>query len=344
MGVSFFISTQAFGQLPSYLPTNGLVGWWPFNGNANDESGNGNNGTVNGTNYVNDRNGINNSALFQNNNNSYVKTQSKISNSANNFTISFWAFPNQIDLVKNQGTTGNEGYGTMPIIHPAHGSNWGSQSMNAGVGINVGTNQIQVVEHTHLFIGSPLVYSTQITGWNHFVLVYEQHQPKLYMNGSLVAFGLVSSIQNVHPSSGFCSVYAQSGFGRSFSPNGTPVGNYNGSFDDIAIWNRVLTPQEIINLYNGYNVGIEEENEVDGLKIFPNPANNHITIDNGNFSAMAGYSIKITNNAGQQVFQSAINQQQFYVDLSTWSGNGLYFVHLIDPQNNTVTIRKIVLQ
>ncbi len=39
-------TTQA--QLPDYLPTEGLVGWWPFNGNANDESGNGNNGVVNG--------------------------------------------------------------------------------------------------------------------------------------------------------------------------------------------------------------------------------------------------------------------------------------------------------
>ena len=39
---SFIFSLNAFGQTPSYLPTNGLVGWWPFNGNANDESGNGN--------------------------------------------------------------------------------------------------------------------------------------------------------------------------------------------------------------------------------------------------------------------------------------------------------------
>ena len=37
-----------FAQVPSYVPSNGLVGWWPFNGNANDESGNGNNGVVNG--------------------------------------------------------------------------------------------------------------------------------------------------------------------------------------------------------------------------------------------------------------------------------------------------------
>jgi hypothetical protein len=85
-------------------------------------------------------------------------------------------------------------------------------------------------------------------------------------------------------------------------------------------------------------------NNENTILIYPNPASDHITIDNGNFAAMAGYSIKIENNAGQQVFQSAINQAQFYVDLSSWTGNGLYFVHLIDPQNNTVTVRKIVLQ
>jgi hypothetical protein len=85
-------------------------------------------------------------------------------------------------------------------------------------------------------------------------------------------------------------------------------------------------------------------NNENTILIYPNPASDHITIDNGNYTAMAGYSIKIENNAGQQVFQSLINQAQFYVDLSTWTGNGLYFVHLIDPQNNTVTVRKIVLQ
>ena len=51
------LSTLTFGQnVPSYVPTNGLVGWWPFNGNANDESGNGNNGTVNGATLTTDRN------------------------------------------------------------------------------------------------------------------------------------------------------------------------------------------------------------------------------------------------------------------------------------------------
>ena len=91
-------------------------------------------------------------------------------------------------------------------------------------------------------------------------------------------------------------------------------------------------------------LGLPAPNNENTILIYPNPASDHITIDNGNYTAMAGYTIKIENNAGQQVFQSLINQAQFYVDLSTWSGNGLYFVHLIDAQGNTVTVRKIVLQ
>jgi hypothetical protein len=42
-------------QVPAYVPTNGLAGWWPFTGNANDLSGNGNNGTVSGATLTADR-------------------------------------------------------------------------------------------------------------------------------------------------------------------------------------------------------------------------------------------------------------------------------------------------
>ena len=45
----FLVGFSAIAQVPNYVPTNGLVGWWPFTGNANDLSGNGNNGTVNGS-------------------------------------------------------------------------------------------------------------------------------------------------------------------------------------------------------------------------------------------------------------------------------------------------------
>jgi hypothetical protein len=53
--VLFLSVSHLLAQVPSYVPTDGLVGWWPFNGNANDESGNGNDGVVNGATLTEDR-------------------------------------------------------------------------------------------------------------------------------------------------------------------------------------------------------------------------------------------------------------------------------------------------
>ena len=52
-----------YAQVPTYVPTNGLIAYYPFNGNANDVSGNGNNGTINGANLTNDRINSANSAI-----------------------------------------------------------------------------------------------------------------------------------------------------------------------------------------------------------------------------------------------------------------------------------------
>ena len=52
--LGFTVSTHA-QNVPAYVPTNGLAGWWGFNGNAQDGSGNGNNGTVFGASLATDR-------------------------------------------------------------------------------------------------------------------------------------------------------------------------------------------------------------------------------------------------------------------------------------------------
>jgi len=67
---SLALSINAFAQVPSYVPTNGLVGWWPFNGNANDESGVGNNGFTFGVNTPTLQ-----SDRFGNSNSSYHRTR-----------------------------------------------------------------------------------------------------------------------------------------------------------------------------------------------------------------------------------------------------------------------------
>ena len=59
-------------QVPTYVPTNGLVSYWGFNGNANDASGNAHNGTVNGATLTTDRFGNANSAYSFNGSTSYI--------------------------------------------------------------------------------------------------------------------------------------------------------------------------------------------------------------------------------------------------------------------------------
>ena len=84
-------TANLIAQVPNYVPTNGLVGWWPFNGNANDESGNGNNGTVNGATLTTDRFGnVNKSYNFDGNDDIVIPAISQNSN----WTICFWFYSN----------------------------------------------------------------------------------------------------------------------------------------------------------------------------------------------------------------------------------------------------------
>ena len=85
-------SSIFYAQVPSYIPTNGLVGWWPFNGNANDESGNGNNGTVTGATLTTDRFGVANKAYSFNGvtNNINIPNSNCGAFGQSSFTCSVW--------------------------------------------------------------------------------------------------------------------------------------------------------------------------------------------------------------------------------------------------------------
>jgi hypothetical protein len=83
-----FTTSLLFSQVPSYVPTNGLVGWWPFTGNANDLSGNGNHGIVNGPTLIQDRFGLANCAYSFDGINDFIQAPNYTSNSS--FTFSCW--------------------------------------------------------------------------------------------------------------------------------------------------------------------------------------------------------------------------------------------------------------
>jgi len=113
---------------------------------------------------------------------------------------------------------------------------------------------------------------------------------------------------------------------------------YQTVYDTIHI---AVTDTLIIN---AVLTGVNPPQNLNTIKIFPNPAKTHIYIDAGNYISMNGYTIKIDNSLGQTVFTTPVAQQQYYIDLSSWTGNGTYFVYLIDAQSNVIDIRKIILQ
>jgi hypothetical protein len=342
--VGLGLTAKLMAQVPSYVPTNGLVGWWPFNGNANDESGNGNNGSVTGATLTTDRFGNVNSSYNFNvgnwtwgANGDFIYIPYNPTFNFSEFTVSAW-----VNLASDGSTLGPQGLTVINRFEYGYnnpnGESWGL-SIGHGSSADGALVYGGVVEQSPSPAPTSSCSSTQtisINEWKNILMSYSQSTLKIYIDGIIACSTTDPSIiLNTIGNSGIS-------IGLSVQANGH-WGPYDGKIDDIAIWNRALTQQEITDLYNATNLGMDNLLGED-LKIYPNPTNDYITIDAGNLSSTIDYRIKIEDVHGQEVFQSAINQQQFYVDLSTWSGNGLYFVHLIDPQNNTVTVRKIVLQ
>ena len=80
-------------EKPKTTLETGLVAYYPFNGNANDESGYGNNGTVTGATLVEDRNG-GSSKAYSFDGDDFIISTSEIELTQNKFTLSLWANPN----------------------------------------------------------------------------------------------------------------------------------------------------------------------------------------------------------------------------------------------------------
>jgi hypothetical protein len=218
--------------LPEYLPANGLVGWWPFNGNANDESGSGNNGTVYLANLIADRSGITNSAYsFNNGPDKITVPNSNLLQLKNSFTVSCW-----IKTLPNTYGTGNE-YHTIL-------NKWGGGGdASYMLGINPSGN---LFFSTHNNFNTTTVVGNSVLkfdSWYHLSYTQTDSQGKLFINGLLVGERNDMQIPMV------MNNYVL------FGSNEVPIGYYpsslafEGTIDDIAIWNRALTPQEITALY-----------------------------------------------------------------------------------------------
>ena len=329
-----FLASLAFSiNAIAQIPTNGLIGYWPFSGNANDMSGNVYNGTVYGATLTTDRFGNTNSAYSFDGISNYISTADI--DLLDTATISIWVYPiGTIGALvdKDMDAISNSGYVFLY-------NNTNTYGLYAHVGWSGNTNNNIFPTNNNLLLNQ----------WHHCVLTLNNGTAKIYVDGLLVytQTNVNSTAQNND-----LLLFGKSVWGGNL---------FSGKLDDIRIYNRPLNSSEVTTLYNEnicsqsitvtdtllINTTITGFNPVtflNTIKVWPNPTNDHITIDNGNIANLTGYQILITNSLSQQVFQSAITQQQFYLDLSTWTGNGIYFVHIIDGQGNTIDIKKIVLQ
>jgi|GEM_PF-5187252 len=207
------ISLLSYGQDLS----KGLIAYYPFNGNANDESGNSNNGIVNGASLTRDRNNNENSAYYFNGN-SYIQINKDLSG-LNEVSVSCWVkvYNNQNDFQALVSSTEAGEFLHLQILVS-------------------GGNSGPYVDGNLLLLKNPSPYP--LNQWKHIAIVVKSGQTKIYENG-IVTSGSQNSFSRIN-STRKILIGAGYKYGRKL----------NGEMDDIYFYNRALSETEILQLYN----------------------------------------------------------------------------------------------
>jgi hypothetical protein len=279
--------------VPSYVPTNGLVGWWGFNGNAQDGSGNGNHGMVNGATLTSDRNGDTNSSYLFNNSHITVSAPNNLPYGNSNRSISLWFQVPQIPQSSN-----------VMLFY-------GLAQANQGCGLSVNPNGIVFVS----WIQNDIFFTTtiQVNTWHHLVMVYENNFSKLFIDGNLVQT-LSGTNRN--------TTFGPLNFGFD---GGTQY--FLGKLDDIGIWNRPLSQQEISSLYNSQSCQVNVTSQPQNQSTLPN---RHVTFsltssDSSStyqWESNSGFGFQPLFNAGQY---SGVNTSSLTVSNTSMQNNNQLF-------------------
>lgn len=337
---SFILITtinNSFGQVPQ----DSLVGWYPFNGNAKDASGNCNNGIVVGAKLTQDRFNHDNSAYSFNGTTDIITFTNQLPFNKNNVdaSLSIWIKANSINnntqaTFLKSSTSVNDNNRFNLFLNPT--SNLTQYKLN--VDYRESNSNIHILN-----IKNDLLKGA----WQHIALVRTTNTYNLYVNG-ILANSIVDNTPNLPNALGWA-------LGNDPSTNS----DFNGLIDDIRIYNKTLTVNEITSLYNenscfktvivsdtlkissitGFN---ELPFEFGTVKVYPNPSNSNITLDASNISG--NYNIKITNSLSQTVYTSIINKQKTIINLSSLGGSGVYYLLIQDNSNKVLETKKLILE
>ena len=268
-----------YQALPSYVPTASLVAYYPFNGNANDASGNNNNGTVNGATLTTDKSGNLNSAY------SFTGTETITGNCSNypalnsSRTISLWYNANNITSAATQLM----GYGGGTC-----GESWIMNFNN----YDIPSGRYEVQGHCLAFRNHTASPTPLNNTWHNIVVSYDGSVLRFYNDGVLVKTSTSTSLNTIVNAKIFC-------IGKQVYSDGLTAyidaawPGFSGKLDDIGIWNRALTQSEITALYNQAPTSVIPSNvPTSGLvAYYPFNGNANDLSGNGNNGTVNGASM-----------------------------------------------------
>jgi len=300
-----------------------LVAYYPFNGNANDESGNGNHGTEHGGVLLTaDRFGNDNSAYSFDGMDDYIEIIDNGFSKGDSFSLSLWININGINASNNNNNL---------VICKEVSSN------DTEFRLNFSTNQDEPyrLHFEANSIGanpSVSVYNLNRYQWHHLLLTYGNNKMRCYLNSVLN-----DSVENQNPIiEGDMPIYIGSG-----TFNNSMLDYYfHGAIDDIYIYNSVLEENEIDSLYHEGGWDLDTTPPGTPQNLTATPGNQQVTLcwDANTESDLHKYNIyRDTSSPATTLIDSVLGAppDTFYVDDGLTNGQIYYYrITAVDSAGN----------
>ncbi len=306
--VLLFFNSMVFSQTP--------VASYPFNGNANDASGNGNNGILSGESanpvLTADRFGNPNSAYqfggYYNKN--WIRVPNSSSLKLNNqLSISLWF--NQCSFAGMDGYGGFSTNGYHILISKA------GDGISANPGFDTGI-QTDTKNLLQLYFGNTNGYgpprnfdaATKINcfdtcEWIHFVVVVNNDKLQMYFNGRKTLDQTINPADFTNANTQDLFIGRMNGGGRIWYP-------FNGKIDDVNIYSIALTQAQVTTLMGSYRSPLAVNNTITLDSLITNLA---CGSDNG--------SISIYPNSNNAPYQFSIDGGVTYQSSGIFPGLGV---------------------
>ena len=314
IAVIFFCFGNLFAQVNL---DSGLVAFYPFQGNANDESGNGNNGTVMGAIPTTDRFGIDSAAYEFDGSSSYITIESSpsLESPDSELTQASWIYIYSWSLVGSE-------FGPITMKTNAYANSFQYRLCVLPNGINTAINNFSN------YVVAP--DTLNFDEWYFILTTLKNDTVKTYVNGEFIGEGtLTGPIQ-------YDNLPLQ--IGRD-TPGATEF--FHGKLDDIRIYNRALNILEVDSLFNEQPTSVNTSNSNLPLAFeleqnYPNPFNPSTKI-NYSVPQLSQVQIKVFDVLGNEI-ETLVNEEkpagEYEVIFNSHSGkvrnltSGVYFYQL----------------